>query len=223
MSNQHDYSKISSELYAKYMLEELFPSRYGVLTRSDKPDLITQDNAIGVEVTRVLWEHEMIAAKYYHDHLKGMYTNCVDPEIIHSFEKRGNEVLTGGSIKSEWENKIIGYASPLDGTNYAGFEKLLNYKYERIKDNQYTPCNQYDLYVIWRDLFEDEVDKALDILKKVGEHYSVGYRYVYIDTIKQLVKYDSINQSVEKQEAHKACEEAFSRAEAEIDSINKNS
>ena len=178
MEVQHDHSKINSELYARYMLEILFPLEYKDLINSDKPDLISPDGSIGVEVTRVVWEEEMMAAK--------------------AFNREGIEILSGDPVKSEWENKVIGFSSPVNGVNYEGFEKLLVQKYERINNDTYSPCRQYDLYVIWRDLFEDEAGRAVSGISETDKNYSVKYRYVFLDNTEMLIRYDTASGNMEK-------------------------
>ena len=41
------------EIYAKHVLETMYPERYGTLLLRDKPDLQTEDGAAGIEVTSV--------------------------------------------------------------------------------------------------------------------------------------------------------------------------
>ena len=41
------------EIYAKYILETMYPARYGTLLLRDRPDLQTADGKAGIEVTSV--------------------------------------------------------------------------------------------------------------------------------------------------------------------------
>ena len=186
MAEQHEYSKISSELYARFMLQALFPARYGVLERSDKPDLKTQDGAVGIEVTRVVWPGEMILAKYLHPAQNEEDPDNADPEVI-------------------------GISSPYNGVNYEGFGKLLDYKYGRINNDGYAPCGEYDLYVIWRDLFEDEIPGAVEMIAEENRANPVNYRYVYLDTIGLVVRFDSLSGETEKISSGEESAAAFAK------------
>ena len=41
------------EIYAKHILEAMYPARYGTLLLRDRPDLQTADGKAGIEVTSV--------------------------------------------------------------------------------------------------------------------------------------------------------------------------
>ena len=216
MNNNHDYDKISSELYAKYILEALYPSRYRELIRTDRPDLISEDRSIGIEVTRVLWDKEMKSVAFFNTYLKDRQIDNIDSQIIESFVSYGNEVLTGARIKSEWTNKIIGFSPSIDGTNYSGFKKLLIKKHERISSKKYIECDQYDLFITWGDLFEDEVDEALNIIKEINDQYTEGYTFVVLDTANYLYKYDIDGGIIEKKYTRDHSKNIIARIRAEI-------
>ena len=51
------------ERYAKITLETILGEKYSKLVNKDRPDLQTEDNAIGIEVTRALKESKVEAIK----------------------------------------------------------------------------------------------------------------------------------------------------------------
>ena len=202
MQNNHNLDKDISELYAKFMLEEMFPNEYSKLLKSDKPDLVTNDRSIGVEVTRILWENDMAAAVYFLKNLRSQSIDNIEPHLIDNFSQRGYEVLLGNTINAKLENKIIGFSSPSEGTNYPSFERKLETKYKRVNSDIYLKCEYYDLYVIWRELFDDELSCVTKIISEINKRFKIGYRYIYIDIGNYLYRYNTRNDFIEEFESY---------------------
>ena len=134
------------ECYAKIVLEELYPEQFVNLRIKDKPDLQSQDNDCGVEVTIAIDRNELQSEKLYTDITYNRVRDKV--KALKIIEQCGYEVENGilhgktsidsfDLIMASFDNKL----NKLNGKGYKYFNKnflfVFSYIYaddEMIKD-----------------------------------------------------------------------------------------
>ena len=214
----HDYDKNVSEFCAKYTLEKLFPNEFVDLHKPKRnasgPDWITQDQSVGIEVTRVLFEHEKEDSAFFRKELNKKRLDDLPPEKLKDFYRNGNECMTGGKIKPEWEDVIIGYSYSSVGLNLEDCKKALIKKYNKTVSGKYVNCNVYDLYLFWIGVFEDEIDEAYKFIREDMSTFSMIFRYIYINTGEYVFRCDMHSNRFQKYEIRPYLREIVSKARA---------
>lgn len=162
------------EIYAKVVLETLYPRRYGTLLLRDRPDLQTADGESGIEVTSVNGEAferlvtEIAMSKPY---------QAPSDKILELCGKCGIEY-------HDWQTFVI---KPLPA---AGFIEPFRKKLKKLNAG-YAFLGHYDLFLYSdRHTLEDyELEPLLAALCEENQA-PISYVYVYIDADGKLVCFD---------------------------------
>lgn len=162
------------EIYAKYILEAMYPERYGTLLLRDKPDLQTADGESGVEVMSVNGEaFERLVTEIA---METPYQAPTD-RILKLCAECGIEYHA-------WRTFVI---DPLPA---AGFIEPFKRKLKKLNGG-YAFLGSYDLFLYSdRHTMEDyELEPLLDALCEENRA-PISYHYVYIDTAGKLACFD---------------------------------
>ena len=162
------------EIYAKHVLETMYPERYGTLLLRDKPDLQTEDGAAGIEVTSVNGE---IFERLVSEIAVSQPYQAPSDRVLELCAKCGIEY-------HNWQTFVI---KPLPA---AGFVEPFRRKLQKLNAG-YAFLGRYDLYLYSdRHTLEDyELEPLLETL--CGENRApISYKYVYIDADGKLVCFD---------------------------------
>lgn len=187
MIKSHDAEKKYFENLAKFTLCLLFQDEYKGLVNFEKPDLVTQDYRVGVEVTRVLQERKMRDERFFNRHFHRQQINSLSENKLNSFLQNGNELITEDRVVGNGSMKIVGYASDL-GIYKEEFIALVRRKLINLNKGNYAFCDNMDLYAFWPSLFDDEIEYAIDGIGSVCECVQNDYRYVYVDNNSTLFR-----------------------------------
>lgn len=169
------------EIYAKYILETMYPARYGTLFLRDRPDLQTADGEAGIEVTSVNGEiferlvTEIALSKPY---------QAPSERILDLCAQCGIEYHT-------WQTFVI---NPLPAV---GFIEPFRRKLKKLNAG-YTQLGRYDLF-LYSDrhtLAEYELEPMLEMLCEENQA-PISYHYVYIDADGKLTCFDLVQRSYE--------------------------
>lgn len=131
------------ECVAKFFLEYFFEERYGFLTISDKPDLYSEKNDIGIEVTKAVDPKIKEAEKMWFT-IPYLEDEEEKNNHIQRMEKLGVHYIS--SDIQVWPVQIYndGVNSKLHRILYLSLKKKL----EKIKSGQYRNCKKYDIFIL---------------------------------------------------------------------------
>lgn len=169
------------EIYAKRVLETLYPERYGHLLLRDRPDLQTEGGVAGVEVTSVNGEvFERLVTEIA---LSQPYQAPSD-RILELCAKCGIEY-------SEWQTFVI---NPLPAM---GFLEPFRRKTKKLNAG-YAALGRYDLFMYSdRHTLDDyEMEPLLESLCAENQE-PISYHFVYIDSGGKLACFDLAEKSYE--------------------------
>lgn len=112
------------ECYAKIVLEELYPEQFVNLRIKDKPDLQSQDNYCGVEVTIAIDRNELQSEKLYSDITYNRVRDKV--KALKRIEECGykveNGILHGKTSTTSFDLIIASFDSKLNKLNGKGYK-----------------------------------------------------------------------------------------------------
>ena len=191
--DKHNSGKYFYEFWAKLTLECLFPHLYSELNKSESPDLQDVDLNLGVEVAQIVRGQDRKDADFYYKYLRGKQKNESLETVLRNFEKAGKEIIIRDSIFHNGDNQIIGYFSDYRGINYDNLEDVLTKKLKKLNSNIYENVKICDLYLIWFDLFDEELADVMPVISSILVSYTKQFRYIYIDNKSTLLQYDVSN------------------------------
>lgn len=171
-----DHTKLDYyECFAKLVLERFFPTRYSFLRISDKPDLIDDENDIGVEVTSADPEKRKEAIKLF----------CKTPYYSPKQQERakGRMEQLGEPYQGMVQSWSTNYSYKLDERHpLMNFIKIVEKKVKTINKKHYQKLKRYDLYVysefLWRDHILPEITDKINEVNNEDLKFSFIYLFL---------------------------------------------
>lgn len=165
------------ERYAKITLETILGDRYSKLVNKDRPDLQTEDNTIGIEVTRALKESKVEAIKLLNEMA---VAEVMDVSELR--EKRGTGYVYGlvdvDSVGSE-EYRYWFEASPL--------KRIIENKVKKVVNGFYGDFNEFGLYIFTKDdMTVDDLIAAMKLTMELQVEAKQYFKTLYISEIQNL-------------------------------------
>ena len=165
------------ERYAKITLETILGDRYSKLVNKDRPDLQTEDNTIGIEVTRALKESKVEAIKLLNEMA---VAEVMDVSELR--EKRGTGYVYGlvdvDSVGSE-EYRYWFEASPL--------KRIIENKVKKVVNGFYGDFNEFGLYIFTKDdMTVDDLIAAMKLTMELQVGAKQYFKTLYISEIQNL-------------------------------------
>lgn len=140
MPNKKDLVKFE-ECFAKILLEKVYPERYKNLILSDKPDLISEDNSYGIEVTFAIpSERQEKISLWWELHLKGV-------------KKEDQKLKRLNSLGIDYDKNCIGLAyngypvNDFDSSPYTNIVNSISTKVKKLNKGHYKKLDRYDLFI----------------------------------------------------------------------------
>ncbi len=183
-----DHTKLDYyECYAKLVLERYFQDRYSSLRIADKPDLIDEENDIGVEVTSADSEKRREAIN--------LFANMP----YYSFEKQEKAKERMGQLGEPYQGIVqcwsTNYSDRLDERHpIMIFFRAVEKKVKTLNKNNYRKLGRYDLFVYSEFLLRDHI--LTEITDKINEINNEDLKYSFIYLFLQNCIYEySLNGS----------------------------
>ena len=184
------------ERYASLTLETLLGDEYSNLVNKDRPDLQSQDNRMGIEVTRAMESNKKEANQLLKE-LAGMHIN----------EDQINEVHKA-DLQAIVES---GYAYGLPGLHYTGsveweywslaqpLQRILKSKIEKVAGGFYGDFQEFGLYVFCRDILDlTQVENAVNYVLSLQNNLDIRYKTLYLSQTDTLYVCDLTDNILDK-------------------------
>ena len=184
------------ERYASLTLETLLGDEYSNLVNKDRPDLQSQDNRMGIEVTRAMESNKKEANQLLKE-LAGMHIN----------EDQINEVHKA-DLQAIVES---GYAYGLPGLHYTGsveweywslaqpLQRILQSKIEKVAGGFYGDFQEFGLYVFCRDILDlTQVENAVNYVLSLQNNLDIRYKTLYLSQTDTLYVCDLTDNILDK-------------------------
>ena len=172
-----------TELYALHVLQEKFPYKYIRLHHSDRPDVYDEYQSVGIEVTEAI--NPQMAAAMNNWNLSFYEDNEQKKNQRREAMKKYGEMFQNGP--QLWKHNPCSTADILNA---------ISNKIEKFQN--YDSCNIVDLFVgtfgnhCLVDYDDELANFGNDIILNLRK-LDVKYRYVYIDTIGFIYRFDIEN------------------------------
>lgn len=152
------------ECFAKIILENTFPKQFGDLKVKDKPDLQSEDNSIGIEVT-IAEERDSIEAERLYLQLSDTESSNTQ-RIIERIEQCG----------AKYEHGIL---LTFGNDNFNLVNEAVNRKTNKRQNAGYAPFQEYHLFVFSNICANDiMLQKELAFLQNIQvENY---FKKIYV-------------------------------------------
>lgn len=165
------------ERYAKITLETFLGDRYSKLVNKDRPDLQTEDDTIGIEVTRALKESKVEAIKLLNEMAVAKVKDL--PELN---DKRGSGYVYGlvdtNSVGAE-EHRYWLEASPL--------KRVIENKVKKVINGFYGNFKEFGLYIFTKDdLIANDLIAAMKLTLELQEGAEWQFQTLYISEVQNL-------------------------------------
>lgn len=165
------------ERYAKITLETFLGDRYSKLVNKDRPDLQTEDDTIGIEVTRALKESKVEAIKLLNEMAVAKVKDL--PELN---DKRVSGYVYGlvdtNSVGAE-EHRYWLEASPL--------KRVIENKVKKVINGFYGNFKEFGLYIFTKDdLTANDLIAAMKLTLELQEGAEWQFQTLYISEVQNL-------------------------------------
>ena len=186
------------ELYAKSVLEVLFPKEYGNLILSDKPDLIDTKSCFGIEVTHPVDEEDEKYDSYFQDKLHNKAKEELPKKGLLRFTDSKREL-----IFDKETNRVDAYKKP-----YVPFDIELIYtairkKFSKLNSGLYKYPNNISLYLNMsryskENICEKTVNGILDYAINLKNSSEYSFKEIYYDCLMVLYRINLDTRKVEE-------------------------
>lgn len=183
------------ECYAKIVLEEMFSDKFNNLKIEDKPDLQSEDNNYGIEVTRAIDKKEIEADKMYS---KTIHNKCRNTKKVIEKYSHGKIRIKNGILSSSGKDS---------------FDLILKSfceKVDKLNDGNYKNFKQNYLF-IFSDILADDymlkeaLENMYELQKKKNRKFSEVFVLVpgnFYNFNLQLKKYHKYKIENSQQDLH---------------------
>lgn len=186
------------ELYAKSVLEVLFPEEYRNLILSDKPDLVDDNLCFGIEVTHPVDEEYEKYDSYFQDKLYNKAKEELPKKGLLRFTDSKREL-----IFDKETNRVDAYKKP-----YVPFDIELIYtairkKFSKLNSGLYKYPNNISLYLNMsiyskENIGDTTVNGILDYAINLKNSSEYSFKEVYYDCLMVLYRINLDTRKVEE-------------------------
>ena len=165
------------ERYAKLTLETILGEKYSNLVNKDRPDLQTEDDSIGIEVTRALKESKIEAIKLLNE----------------------MAVAEVKSIAGVHDKRSTGYAYGLVDADSVGAEeyrywleasslkRVIEHKVKKVVNGFYGDFKEFGLYIFTKDdMMPDDLLAAMKLTMELQAESRQQFKTLYISEVQNL-------------------------------------
>ncbi len=190
VSKTSSRQKRYEEYLAKYFLEWFDPDTYMDLKVEDRPDLISEESDIGIEVTQAVDQAKAtimnLTSKEYSDDEKDKKS---ETEEKNTMMKDNKYFRCNGIFTKSWLYE--------DGANSSIFDLLyqrIEDKLKKLNDGGYNVCGKYELFIetemqIKKEWCFDLYEKIV----KISNKYRISYSKIMILSRMKFVIFDIKN------------------------------
>ena len=175
--------KMFREIYAKYVLEYLFPNEYAILIHQDRPDLLDNIKNIGIEVTQAINQESAAVMNNWN------MSFCEPIE-----RKRKEHIKRVEYYDKKYHHDIKFWKE--DACNLKEIYNAINHKNKKYKT---YPYEVMDLFVDTADNYivenENELDELAETVLMIIKELNVLYRYVYLNITGYVYRFDTMKQN----------------------------
>ena len=165
------------ERYAKITLETILGEKYSKLVNKDRPDLQTEDNAIGIEVTRALKESKIEAIKL----LNEMAVAKVK-DVSGLTEKRGT-----GYVYGLVDADSVGAEEYRYWLEASSLKRVIENKVKKVINGFYGDFKDFGLYIFTKDdMTPDDLIAAMKLTMELQSGAKQQFQTLYISEIQNL-------------------------------------
>lgn len=165
------------ERYAKITLETILGEKYSKLVNKDRPDLQTEDNSIGVEVTRALKESKIEAIKL----LNEMAVAKVK-DVSGLTEKRG-----AGYVYGLVDADSVGAEEYRYWLEASSLKRVIENKVKKVINGFYGDFKDFGLYIFTKDdMTPDDLIAAMKLTMELQSGAKQQFQTLYISEIQNL-------------------------------------
>ena len=200
MEKPHEFQKNYYELVAKKVLEKLWPTEFVDLKHADRPDLISTDRMIGVEVTRALNPNVAEMEAMLRRDFIGNFISKVSSKELQDSRNAGYTLITNKEFNRQPAEKIVGFSSPAVWHNTKHIQDAFAKKIACVNNQAYCATRELDLYIFTMDVEmneENEVKELLSFFRAEQEKCEIGFRYVFLDDEGWFYKCDLADNKVQ--------------------------
>lgn len=187
-----------SEQLALTLLKKHF-AEYQGLELSDKPDLIDEQNSIGVEVTRAINSTVEEREAYFSKHMKNRRKNEFTTKQIENVEQCGLGIVCENSFDEADDEKMLGLVRVFGIEEYEQLHCAIRNKHAK----KYVELDRIDLYIYFRQvcpsgLSDFEINKIFQTVYECEKKYGQVFSKIMIDFHSVLKILDLKNKSVKE-------------------------
>ena len=165
------------ERYAKITLETILGEKYSKLVNKDRPDLQTEDNSIGIEVTRALKESKVEAIKL----LNEMAVAKVK-DVSGLTEKRGT-----GYVYGLVDADSVGAEEYRYWLEASSLKRVIENKVKKVINGFYGDFKDFGLYIFTKDdMTPDDLIAAMKLTMELQSGAEQQFQTLYISEIQNL-------------------------------------
>lgn len=171
------------ECYAKLVLERHFQNRYSSLKILDKPDLIDEENGIGIEVTSAILQKRREAIKLWY---KMPYYSAEEQD-----RKKERMQQLGEPYQGQIQGWTTIYPNELNEQHpLINFISAVENKVKKLNKKHYWKLKQYDLYVYSEFFIQEEL--LPNIIRKINEVNcgNLNFTFIYLFTQDCIYEFD---------------------------------
>ena len=186
------------ELYAKSVLELLFPEEFGNLCLSDKPDLIDNASCFGIEVTHPTDEDDEKYDSYFRENLFDKTINELPARGLRRFTDSKREL-----IFDKDSSRVESYKKP-----YVPFDIELIYtairkKFTKLNSGLYTYHNNIKLYLNMsvyslENINENTVNNIMEYAINLKNSSEYSFKEIYYDCLMVLYRINLDTRTIEE-------------------------
>lgn len=188
---QHNENKVY-EYFAKLVLEECFSDKIVPLVLKDKPDLQSENNLLGIEVTIVYpdMETDVLFSKINHNEVRNK------EKTLKKLADSGKHIIFPGVACSEW----VTYGKTVAGSPLEFIVKAVEKKVAKLNNGGYGDFQNYGLF-IYTEMLIGNHNKD-DLMRCIHEKNQGVKKYsdIYILSQAGIFLFDMKKQEIIKRE-----------------------
>lgn len=180
------------EYFAKLVLEECFSDKIVPLHLKDKPDLQSENNLLGIEVTIVYpdMESDVLFSKINHNKARNK------EKALKKLADNGKNIIFPGVARSQW----VTYGTSVAGSPLEFIVKAVENKVEKLNNGGYANFQRYGLF-IYSEMLIGNHNKD-DLMRCIHEKNQGVKKYsdIYVFSQAGIFLFDMEKQEIIKRE-----------------------
>jgi hypothetical protein len=166
------------ERYAQITLETILGDRYSKLLNKDRPDLQTEDDTMGIEVTRALKESKVEAITL----LNEMAVAKVK-DVYGQTEKR----VSSGYVYGLTDINSVGVEEYRYWLEASPLKRVIENKVKKVVNGFYGNFREFGLYIFTKDdLIADDLIAAMKLTMEMQAGAEQQFQTLYISEVQNL-------------------------------------